>query len=229
MRNRLFMKNICSITLIFIGIITMLYPSIRNLYYDSKQNEIMESYIESMNIVEVTQDDNNQHVNFVEHNNIDEEIQKSTNKSKYESKSKETLQSNKNWPVESILIIEKIDLFMPVIKGATKEHLNVSVASINNTGKPWESNNYAIAGHRSRTFGRHFNRLDELEIDDEILVMDTTNNEFLYKVYGKKIVEETEISVLENQNKSELTLITCHPINVRNPSTRLVVKAIQIN
>src|SRR5690606_21679810 len=127
------------------------------------------------------------------------------------------------------LIIDKIDLKMPVLKGATPENLNISVSSIENGGRPWLGNNYAIAGHRSRTFGRHFNRLDELEINDEIVVVDFQNRKFVYQVTGKKIVDGNDISVLENRNLSEITLITCDPIYEKNPSTRLIIHGIQVN
>lgn len=228
MKNRLSIKNVLAITLIVIGSGIILYPNLHNFYYDIKQQEIKNNYIKSMSAIRAIDDDTNQDIDNIK-DNIIEEDESLEDQMVHQSENKKMLELDKQWPVEATLIIEKIDLLMPILKGATKEHLNVSISSINNTGKPWEGNNYVIAGHRSRKYGRHFNRLNELEIDDEISVMDTKNNEFIYRVFSKEIVDDNEISVLENSNKSELTLITCDPINVKNPPTRLVVKAIQIN
>ena len=228
MKNRSYIKNVLAITLIVIGSAIILYPNLRDFYYDIKQQEIKNNYIKSMSAIRAIDGDTNQDIDSIKENIIEED-ESLEDQTVQQSENKKMLELDKKWPVEATLIIEKIDLLMPILKGATKEHLNVSIASINNTGKPWEGNNYAIAGHRSRKYGRHFNRLNELEIDDEISVVDTKNNEFIYRVFSKEIVSENEISVLENRNKSEITLITCDPINVKNPPTRLVVKAIQIN
>ena len=212
--------KILAIVLIIIGTVFIIYPGASRRYNDAKQRAIMEEYLKAMGEIDVI--DGTDEDAYI----IDDETDRSQNLIDLEDE--KILKLKQNWPVETILFIEKIDLFVPVIKGATKQHLNVSVASVNNTGKPWHGSNYVIAGHRSRTFGRHFNRLDELEIDDEILIIGDKNNRFKYKIFSKEIIHQTEISVMENSGKSELTLITCHPANVSGPSTRLVVKAIQV-
>lgn len=220
MIKKIFSKDTLSIILILLGIATIIYPRIDKYYHDLAQEAIMKNYLENMANIKV----------------MEEELEEVN--SKYEGNIKGTESSEKNqglrelheeWPVEGILSIEKIDLLMPVLKGATKEHLNISITSIDNGNKPWKGNNYAIAGHRSRTFGRHFNRLNELEINDEILLMDNEDNKYIYKVFSKEIVDKKEVSVLEDNGESQITLITCHPITVKSPSTRLVVKGKQIN
>ncbi|WP_026895519.1 class D sortase [Clostridiisalibacter paucivorans] len=219
-KKRYHIKDIISIILIISGVLIIAYPSLKNYYYDRKQQEIMEDYLESMaiirNIDEKREDLSTELINIPQ-----DKIEKEQEEKWKELKMK--------WPVEASLQIDKIDLFMPIIAGATREHLNVSVSSINNTGKPWKGNNYAIAGHRSRSFGRHFNRLNEIEIGDEIIVVDHEHNKYIYSVFSKDIVDETEISVLEYSGTSEITLITCDPIDVTHPPTRLVIKAAQIN
>ncbi|MCC3372696.1 class D sortase [Cohnella sp. REN36] len=124
--------------------------------------------------------------------------------------------------IEGVLIIDKIDLKLPIITDATQAHLKLSVASILHTGKPGAVGNYAIAGHRNRTYGKNFNRLDEVAIGDDIQVR-TKNATYTYTVESKQYVLPTQVEVLKANGKDrEITLITCHPM--KNPTHRLVVK-----
>jgi sortase A len=71
--------------------------------------------------------------------------------------------------------------------------------------------NFVIAGHRSHTYGKFFNRLDELQKGDHVIIY-VQNKVLTYKVYNKKIVEPTETDVIYPiKNKSMVTLVTCHP------------------
>ncbi|SHN85964.1 class D sortase [Desulfitobacterium chlororespirans] len=126
--------------------------------------------------------------------------------------------------MEGMLKAEKISLELPILKGVTEANLDISVAHLENTGKMGEPGNYAIAGHRSHTYGRQFNRLDEINVGDRLEVTDEKNT-YTYKVTQKLYVDSTEIHVL-NSNKDirEITLITCHPMI--NPTHRLIVKGI---
>ena len=220
-RKRIF-KNIAGISLICMGIAVMLYPALKEHYYDAKQKAALSSYREAIHSIQVTDEDIMEElfVNPTEiaHIQNEEQLQR-----------ERLFKISKGLPIEATLIIEKIELVVPVIKGATKKHLNISISSIDGTGKPWDRGNYVLAGHRSRTFGRYFNRLGEIEIDDEIVVMDAKQNQYIYRVISKEVVDEKELSVLDYNNRSEITLITCDPIHVKNPSTRLVIKAIEVN
>jgi sortase A len=74
---------------------------------------------------------------------------------------------------------------------------------------PGQPGNAAIAGHRT-TYGAPFNRLDELEAGDEILV-DTVQGSFRYLVREQLIVEPDQIEVLDDYGDDRLTLTACHP------------------
>ncbi|MBP1967231.1 class D sortase [Paenibacillus aceris] len=125
--------------------------------------------------------------------------------------------------IEGVLLIKKINLKLPILTDATVENLKVSIASMAHTGKPGELGNYAIAGHRNLTYGKNFNRLDEVELGDVIQV-DTGSKLFDYIVDGKEYVLPTDVSVLKGNGKDrEITLITCDPMV--NPTHRLIVKA----
>jgi sortase A len=120
-----------------------------------------------------------------------------------------------------VLGIPKIDLKMPVLEGATKNNLQKSVTTIKEEQRVGEGN-YAIAGHRSFTYGKHFNRLPEVEVGDEIKVF-SKKKEYVYRITSKELVLPTDVHVIEDkENKKEVTLVTCHPM--KNPTHRLIVQ-----
>ena len=63
------------------------------------------------------------------------------------------------------------------------------------TPLPGEAGNASIAGHRT-TYGAPFNRLDELEAGDEILVT-TAQGSFTYEVREQLIVSPDQVEVLD--------------------------------
>ncbi|WP_018212458.1 class D sortase [Desulfitobacterium hafniense] len=126
--------------------------------------------------------------------------------------------------MEGMLKIEKISLELPILKGVTEANLDLSVAHLENTGKMGEPGNYAIAGHRSHTYGRQFNRLEEVNPGDLLEVTDGKSI-FIYTVTQKLYVDPTEVRVLNsNEDSREITLITCHPMI--NPTHRLIIKGV---
>jgi sortase A len=74
---------------------------------------------------------------------------------------------------------------------------------------PGQPGNAAIAGHRT-TYGAPFNRLDELEAGDEILVT-TVQGAFRYEVREQLIVSPDQVEVLDDFGDDRLTLTACHP------------------
>lgn len=125
--------------------------------------------------------------------------------------------------VIGIMKIDKIGLEAPIINGIGKKELSVGVGFIPGTACIGSSGNTAIAGHRSHTFGKFFNRLDALAIGDEIKIK-TKEKTYKYLISGKLIVKPEDTWVLkQNKKEKKLTLITCHPIYVA--SHRLIVQA----
>lgn len=126
-----------------------------------------------------------------------------------------------------VLIIEKINLKMIIMDGVDEETLRVAAGRMPGTGKFDEIGNVVLAGHRSYTFGKYFNRLDELEPGDRIVVQ-TKDKKLEYEVYRKHVIEPDDLSILEqSETEKILTLFTCHPVVIANK--RLVVHARQIN
>jgi sortase A len=111
-----------------------------------------------------------------------------------------------------IIEIEKLSLKLPILAGASDSNLKKGAGHLNGTSKFGEIGNAAIAAHRSRTYGRQFNRLDELEIGDEINII-TKGLTYTYTVFETKIVKPTDVYVLNKMgDKGVLTLITCDPV-----------------
>ncbi|WMJ22982.1 class D sortase [Paludicola sp. MB14-C6] len=205
-------KRVIGFLLLFIGALVIAIPFILDWYNDNKANMLLKEYSKSITNLTI----------------LDDESDSSSDTKNETIQSESNLQIQKQYPVETVLSIPKINFQMPVIKDATKAHLNVSISSINGTAKPWEKGNYVIAGHRSLRYGRHFNRLNEVAVNDEIIVFDMKNNEYHYRVNSTEIVSKREVSVLKNTKADEITLITCDPIYEKNPQNRLVVKAIKL-
>ena len=106
------------------------------------------------------------------------------------------------------LYIPAIELDAPVLPETTKEYLNIALTQIKSKQVPGQGN-FTIAGHNSAVYGRHFNRLHELNIGDEIQLIDG-EEVYIYRVDSKRVIEPSEVNVLEdNPRKNEITLITC--------------------
>ncbi len=126
-------------------------------------------------------------------------------------------------PAIAILTIEKINLKLPVLEGATEENMKLAAGHMVETTPLGQTGNAAIAAHRALTKGRLFNRLDELEEGDQIVV-DQKGERTVYTVFKTFLVEPTDVSVLRGNKKDKvLTLITCDP--VVNATHRLIVQA----
>jgi sortase A len=121
------------------------------------------------------------------------------------------------------LKIKKLDIDVLVINGITDADLRVGVGHFPGTAAIGEIGNCAIAGHRSYTFGKFFNRLNEMAIGDEIIVSDGIND-YTYVVFKVFVVEPEDTYVLNQVDDYRiLTLVTCTPIHVA--TQRLIVQA----
>jgi sortase A len=120
--------------------------------------------------------------------------------------------------------IPVIDAAMPIVQGASDENLKAAAALLDGTSPIGSIGNAAIAAHRSYTYGRFFNRLNEVNLGDEIIIT-TPDDVYTYVVYEIKVVEPTDISVLNRNSRDRVvTLITCDPIYVA--SHRLIIHGV---
>lgn len=124
--------------------------------------------------------------------------------------------------VMGLIIIPKISLEEAIREGSTSSVLSSSLGHMEGTALPGEAGNCCIAGHRNYTFGKYFNRLNEMEIGD-LIEIETYDADYTYKVYDIFVVEPTELSVLNEIKGNNLTLITCTPLFIG--SHRLIIRA----
>src|SRR5262245_21369545 len=105
--------------------------------------------------------------------------------------------------------IPAIGLDKIVVQGVTLEDLKRGPGHYPDTPLPGQPGNAALAGHRT-TYGAPFNRIDELDPGDEILVT-TVQGSFRYEVSDQLIVSPKEVGVLDDFGDNRLTLTACHP------------------
>jgi sortase A len=126
---------------------------------------------------------------------------------------------------KGILSIPKIDVKMLIMDGVDDETLRVAVGRLPYTDDLDEIGNCVLAGHRSHTFGKYLNRLNELVTGDKITVQ-TKNKTLNYTIYKMQIIEPDDFSIIEKNGTDKiLTVFTCDPPGIG--SHRLVVQAKQ--
>ncbi|MEX0789097.1 MAG: class D sortase [Anaerolineales bacterium] len=121
----------------------------------------------------------------------------------------------------SIFIPALWELPAPVVQGDGWEQLKKGVAQHIGSSDPGVSGNLVLSAHND-IFGELFRDLDRLQPGDEIVVS-TATREYVYRVTGLRIVEPTEVSVMEPTPNATITLISCYPYLI--DTQRIVVFA----
>lgn len=202
------MRRKISVILILVGIILILYPLIGKAYNEYQKHKIMQEWVNSDDVEQDIEEDRIN--NFLNLTNIFNEDDKPK-------------QENYHPKMLGTIEIPKIDVDILIIDGTNNEDLKWGAGYFKGTAPIGEVGNTALAGHRSYTFGKIFNRLNEVEIGDDIIIK-TKNDTYKYKAYDIKVIEPTDFSVLEPQgDKKILTLITCDPIYIA--THRLIIHA----
>jgi sortase A len=116
----------------------------------------------------------------------------------------------------TLLRIPKLGIKILVVQGTTPAALRAGAGHYVNTPLPGEVGNVGIAGHRT-TFGRPFNRLDEMKPGDEVS-LETPFAIYTYKAvpaFGGHsnpwVVTPNDFSVVSQGTGHLLTLTTCNP------------------
>jgi sortase A len=206
-----------SLILIVIGCLFLMYPLFNQWQIDQSQQDVEKDWKKL----------NQAYANQIEADNeVNKTLGKNSKESQYsEVKVNETKNESKNDPttidyrkevekhqVLGKLSIQKIDLDVMVVPGVEEEDIKHAIGWMTSTGFPGEAGNVVLAGHRSHyTYGKFFHRLGEMEIGDQ-LSLNTHFGSFDYQVREIKVVEPTDLSVLEHTDRSLLTLITCEPL-----------------
>lgn len=118
--------------------------------------------------------------------------------------------------------IPRLKLDAPVVHGDDWEALKRGAGHHVGSANPGERGNMVLSAHND-IFGELFRYLDDLQEGDRFTVYDAADRAYTYVVRTKRIVEPTEVSVLNSSPEPLATLITCYPYLV--DSHRLVVQA----
>lgn len=139
---------------------------------------------------------------------------------------------------EPVINIPKINVTAPIVFATSnveekiQKDLESGVAHYANTANPGEPGNAVIFGHSSNDWWQPGNYKFVFVLLDRLVVGDTftvnyNSKQYVYEVTGTKVVEPTDLSVLNSDGSHQMTLITCSP-----PGTswrRLVVTSKQIS
>ena len=123
--------------------------------------------------------------------------------------------------VVGILTIPGIDVRVAIGEGVDKKTLKYAVGHFKGTALPGETGNCCITGHRSYAWGEFFNRLGEMKKGDAVIA-EYAGETFTYTVSSIFVVNPEDVWVLDAEDGSEMTLITCTPIRVA--TQRLIIR-----
>jgi sortase A len=113
------------------------------------------------------------------------------------------------------IIIPKIGVDMKIVEGTNeKTALNLGAWHLPYTSSPDKGGNTVISAHRYKyrpPSKETFYLLDKLAVDDTFTV-NWQGLEYNYRVTETKVVEPTDIYVLNPTSNPQMTLITCTPL-----------------
>jgi sortase A len=116
-------------------------------------------------------------------------------------------------PEQAVRIeIPALGVDAPVAEGVDWDSLQRGAGHLVGSSNPGERGNCVISAHND-IFGELFRDLPELALGDEVLVH-TASQAHRYVVTQKRIIEPTEVSVLEPTSSPVVTLISCYPYGI---------------
>ncbi|HZD56047.1 MAG TPA: class D sortase [Anaerolineales bacterium] len=125
-------------------------------------------------------------------------------------------------PEQAIRIqIPAIGIDAPIVQGDGWEQLKKGVGQHVGTSNPGQEGNMVLSAHND-IFGEIFRDLDQLKAGDQVTVH-TNQRSYTYVVSGSKMVEPTQVEVMDSTKQPKLTLVSCYPYLVDNQ--RIVVTA----
>ncbi|HZB05768.1 MAG TPA: class E sortase [Thermoleophilaceae bacterium] len=97
-----------------------------------------------------------------------------------------------------------------VVEGTDTASLRKGPGHYPETPLPGDRGTTAIAGHRT-TYGAPFRKIDQLRRGEPVHV-DMPDGRFVYRVQRTKIVDDQDLSVLDEAGYQRLVLSACHPL-----------------
>ena len=119
------------------------------------------------------------------------------------------------------MTIPSIRVDAPVVQGVGWEQLKKGIGQVPGTALPGQVGNSVYGAHND-TYGETFRDLDQLKPGNEVFIF-TAAQQFRYVVREWRIVEPTEVGVMDPTPTPTVTLISCYPYLV--DTQRIVVFA----
>jgi len=178
-------------------------------------------------------------ISFWYHNNYKNELNNQNISPTITSNQNSSSNSSKNLPVfsDNHIYIPTISIDAPIIwmvqnnAEETGTALQNGVIHLAGTATPGTIGNVFITGHSSNyawapgKYKSVFALLNKLSVGD-VIYLKYHNSIFEYKVYEQTIIKPSDTSVLDQGDKSKLTVMTCTPVGTS--LNRLIIKANQI-
>ena len=105
--------------------------------------------------------------------------------------------------------VPSIDVDAPIVQGDGWEQLKKGVGQHIGSSNPGDKGNVVLSAHND-IFGEIFRDLDRLRPGDEITIY-TNQRAYTYVVSDSKVVEPTQVDIMESSSQPSLTLISCYP------------------
>lgn len=105
------------------------------------------------------------------------------------------------------LVIPGVSIDLPVLAGLSNSNLLTGAATFQENQQMGQGN-YVLMSHNLVGANALLNNMDQLKNGDVMYLTDF-NQVYQYKVTRNEVIEETEISVLDETTNKELTLIRC--------------------
>jgi sortase A len=121
--------------------------------------------------------------------------------------------------------IPRLGLSVIVAEGVDALTLRRAVGHIPRTAMPGQpAGNVGLAGHRD-TFFRPLRNIRR----DDVITLATPRGEYRYRVVSTRIVNPSDVGVLDPGGSEVLTLVTCYPFYFIGPApSRFIVRAERI-
>lgn len=173
------------IYLVTIGIAILGFYLIYNKSMNVRNNEDMNKYIEETSVINEEQEE------VIEENN-------------------NTTKENYNITYTAVLEIPKINLKNGVVDSTKNfKSINYAISVDNSSQYPNENGNFILYSHSGNSNIAFFNRLNNLELNDDIYVY-YNGIKYRYSVRNKYDIEKTgKAKVISRKDDKYITLITC--------------------
>lgn len=206
-------SKIIGMSLILLGIAVFLYPVIVNQVNKKYMKEKIDVFVIESRYEDVSEKDTLKQA-FIDYNQmLYEEGQNIVDTFSYQVEEFNLREYGYSANIVAYIDVPKMNITLPIYLGATDTNLNKGAALLSKTSIPIGgiNSNSVIAAHRGLISSDMFRNIQKLKIGDDIKITNQWE-ELIYKVCDIKIIDSDDIdSILIQENRDLITLITCHP------------------